>query len=419
MKKITRNNTQTSAPSPCRINTLVAALIAAGCATPALAVNKTWFGGAGDWSTNANWSPVGVPIAGDLVIINTGTSTLSFAQVVAGFTLNGGTLAGVGNLTLSGGSTWTAGAQTGTGTTQFNGSLAISGDGNKFIGGSRVVNTAGTTTWGGNTGGNNNYNRILNGGSGGTINNSGTWNDTNAFATYIDGGITFNNTGTYNKQGTTVTTLAGAFNNSATGTVNVNNGTLNIASNFSNAGVIDVDAGAIFQVSATNFANTATGVIGGNGTVETPTSGLSNSGDIDPGNSVGHLTINGDLSQTSIGTLNFELTSLSSFDLLTVTDDVTLAGEIAVWNLGYTPVIGDSFMVMTFDDRAGTTFSSLSVNGFGSGVTFNVVYNPHDVTLQVAAVPEAETWVMLLAGLGLVGFVVRRRNTLDKGAAFV
>ncbi|MEQ6340322.1 MAG: PEP-CTERM sorting domain-containing protein [Gammaproteobacteria bacterium] len=67
---------------------------------------------------------------------------------------------------------------------------------------------------------------------------------------------------------------------------------------------------------------------------------------------------------------------------------------------------------MTFDDRAGTTFSGLSVNGFGAGVAFNVLYNPHDVTLQVAAVPEAETWVMMLAGLGLVGFVARRRNTL-------
>jgi hypothetical protein len=109
-------------------------------------------------------------------------------------------------------SCWTGGAQAGTGTTQFNGNLNISGDGNKFIGGGRAVNTAGTTTWGGNTGGSNNYNRILNGGSGGTINNTGTWNDSNAFATYIDGGIAFSNADTYNKQGNTVTTLAGAFN---------------------------------------------------------------------------------------------------------------------------------------------------------------------------------------------------------------
>ncbi|MFZ5593008.1 MAG: hypothetical protein ACOY4D_01865 [Pseudomonadota bacterium] len=364
-------------------------------------------GGAG-----ANWSPAGTPGAGDLAIINAGASTLSFAAVVNGLSLGGGTLAGMGNLTLTSGSTWTGGTQTGTGATQFNGNLGITGDNRKDITGGRAVNTAGTTTWGGNTGTNGNgiwYNYSS---TGSTINNSGTWNDTNAFSTHISTGIAFNNTGTYNKNGSAITTLDGAVNNSATGTINVNAGTLNITSNFANAGIINVDAGAIFQVSATNFANTATGVIGGNGTVTTPISGLSNSGDIDPGNSIGHLTINGDLRQTPAGTLNFELTSLSSFDLLTVTDDVTLDGKIAVWNLGYTPVVGDSFKVMTFDDRAGTTFSSLSVNGFGAGVAFNVLYNPHDVTLQVAAVPESETWVMMLTRLGLVGFAVRRRNPL-------
>jgi hypothetical protein len=45
-------------------------------------------------------------------------------------------------------------------------------------------------------------------------------------------------------------------------------------------------------------------------------------------------------------------------------------------------------------------------------VTFNVVYNLHDVTLTVVAVPEPETWGMLLAGLGLVGFAARRRGRL-------
>lgn len=31
----------------------------------------------------------------------------------------------------------------------------------------------------------------------------------------------------------------------------------------------------------------------------------------------------------------------------------------------------------------------------------------------VSAVPEAQTWAMLLAGLGLVGFVARRRAGRD------
>ena len=104
--------------------------------------------------------------------------------------------------------------------------------------------------------------------------------------------------------------------------------------------------------------------------------------------------------------------SLSSFDQLTVTDDVTLGGEIAIWNLGYTPVAGDSFVVATFDDRANTTFSSFSVNGFDPNL-FTVQYHDHDVT--VAVIPEPEQYLMLLAGLGLMGVVARRRRNGIRG----
>lgn len=82
-----------------------------------------------------------------------------------------------------------------------------------------------------------------------------------------------------------------------------------------------------------------------------------------------------------------------------------------MWNLGYAPAIGDSFVVATFDERlASSTFSSVSMHGFGSGVNFDVIYHQHDVTLAVTAVPEPENWAMLLAGLGLMGAVIRRRR---------
>ncbi len=75
-------------------------------------------------------------------------------------------------------------------------------------------------------------------------------------------------------------------------------------------------------------------------------------------------------------------------------------------------MIGDSFVVATFDDRlANSTFSSVSMHGFGSGVHFDVLYHQHDVTLAVTAVPEPEQYLMLLAGLGLMGAVARRRRT--------
>src|SRR2546428_9548854 len=99
--------------------------------------------------------------------------------------------------------------------------------------GNRVMNLPGTTTWSGNTGVNNN--QILFGG--GTINNTGTWNDTNAFDSFFNnfsGTNAFNNSGTYNKQSNTLTTIPMAFTNTAT--VNVNAGTLRLAGNDTDTG---------------------------------------------------------------------------------------------------------------------------------------------------------------------------------------
>jgi hypothetical protein len=44
-------------------------------------------------------------------------------------------------------------------------------------------------------------------------------------------------------------------------------------------------------------------------------------------------------------------------------------------------------------------------NYFGEDFTANVVGT-------FAAVPEAETWALLLAGFGMVGFAARRRRAL-------
>ena len=74
------------------------------------------------------------------------------------------------------------------------------------------------------------------------------------------------------------------------------------------------------------------------------------------------------------------------------------------------PVIGDSFVVMTFDQRLlNSTFDAVTTQGYGTGITFEAIYNPHDVTLVVVAVPEPQTYAMLLAGLTLLGAIARRR----------
>jgi hypothetical protein len=234
---------------------------------------------------------------------------------------------------------------------------------------------------------------------------------------HFNGTNAFNNSGTYNKQSGTLTTIEVAYNN--TGTTNVNAGTMHLTNSFTNQGLIDVNAAAAFLVartSNTTFINSESGEIQGDGTVIAPTLGLSNDGAINPGDGIGHLTIDGDLTQASGGVINFELASLSSFDQLTVTDDVTFGGVIGIGNLGYAPVVGDSFVVATFDERlANSTFTNVDMHGFGSGVAFDVSYHEHDVTLTVTAVPEPEQYALFLAGLGLMGVMVRRRRNHIRG----
>ena len=160
------------------------ALLAAGLATPAAALDYVWLGGSGNWDNGANWSLLGVPGAGDLATINAGTATLSFDRLVGELRMTAGTLTGAG-LTISGTATLIGGNQTGTGTSQFNGNVLISGNSSRTLSGGRIMATAGTTTWGGNTsdGGNG-----LNFSGSASIVNTGTWNDTNACASSIGSG---------------------------------------------------------------------------------------------------------------------------------------------------------------------------------------------------------------------------------------
>jgi hypothetical protein len=75
-------------------------------------------------------------------------------------------------------------------------------------------------------------------------------------------------------------------------------------------------------------------------------------------------------------------------------------------------VVGDTFVIATFEDRLNDSkFASISTRGYGSDVRFSVIYNEHDLTLAVTAVPEPENWAMFLAGLGLMVSVFRRKQT--------
>ena len=126
---------------------------------------------------------------------------------------------------------------------------------------------------------------------------------------------------------------------------------------------------------------------------------------------IGLLTVDGDLRLQAGALLNVDLAGLASFDRLAVTDDVVLGGTIQVHNAGYMPVVGDSFVVMTFDQRLDATpIAAVTTLGYGAGVAFEAIVNPHDVTLVVVSVPEPGSAALTLAGLGLLARRLRQRR---------
>lgn len=358
---------------------------------------------------------------GTLTLAGAGTilNLLAPTTIATRFDMTGGTIGGA-DLLLNGpyGLTISSslGVLAGPTTTTLQGNGTVSGGPNNTFGldAKHVLRNQGSMTITGVL----DLNRLSNTGSGRIDNAAGAlidvqtfnqsifatnWTATNA----LDGGADarVNNAGTFRMSGNGTYHVAVPFFN--TGIVEVVKGALNIPT-FANGGTVHVAPGTTFRAGS-SFVNT--GLIQGGGTVVGPTAGLTNAGTIAPGNSPGHLTIAGDLIMQSDGSVSIELGGVADFDLLTINGDATLAGDLDIVRFaGYAPTVGDSFIVMTFNDRNATKFDRVNLLGFGSGVVFDVTYRDQDVLLGVSAVPEPETWLMLLGGLGLLGLVARHRR---------
>ncbi len=96
------------------------------------------------------------------------------------------------------------------------------------------------------------------------------------------------------------------------------------------------------------------GTLGGTGTLE---GNVVNAGKVTPGSPNGQLTITGNYTQTSAGSLGIQLSGTQAgtqYGQLLINGSASLGGTLAVtYAQTFTPALGNSFQVMTFDSASG------------------------------------------------------------------
>jgi hypothetical protein len=119
-----------------------------------------------------------------------------------------------------------------------------------------------------------------------------------------------------------------------------------------------------------------------------------------------------DASLTSTG---FELLNLNSVDMSFLNTNYTLANSLVAPDISFQDgsFLGLSWSVNSLIPDVGFTFVAGSVNANDAFIAYDTTLGTSGAgNVIYAAVPEPETYAMLLIGLGLMGVVARRRNVV-------
>ncbi len=341
------------------------------------------FGGANTFNAGTVFTGAGS------VVVNT-SSAFNGAFTASNLVLSGGTQTGAAAM-LNGQAQFSTGALAGGWTVAPGATLNVQGTGTKTLVGAVIVNS-GTVAWQASSGN-------INFQSDSSLTNNGVLDAQGNAALVYGGGTasTFINNGTLRKTagtGSTVLSNSASLSFVNNGRVDVQVGTIQLPGSFSNAGTLM-----------------------GSGTLNSA-GGLTNNGTLAPGSfGTGTLALTGGaLAQAASATFAVDLTSPSSFDLLTVAGAAALNGTLALNCLGACSfAVGDSFTILNATGALTGTFAGVTLTGFASGA-FNVIYDTANsdvrlfVTQSVTAVPEPSTHAMFLAGAAVLGGLAWRRR---------
>jgi autotransporter-associated beta strand protein len=145
---------------------------------------------------------------------------------------------------------------------------------------------------------------------------------------------------------------------------------------FVNAGTLSVNGSIASSPVFVNFG----GTLGGNGTVGPTT--ILGGGALSPGNSVGTLTVNGNLVFAAASLYMVEVQG-NTADRTNASGTATLAGTVGAVNLGGIPV--HSYTILSAAAGRTGTFDSLTALNLPAFLTASLAYTPTDVQLNLTS----------------------------------
>jgi fibronectin-binding autotransporter adhesin len=186
-------------------------------------------------------------------------------------------------------------------------------------------------------------------------------------------------------------TVAGGGDYSQSGGLTIVNGVLAASNVLVNGGTVD-----------------GFGTINGNLTI--------NAGMLGAGDAVGRLAVAGSFNQAATSVFNVQIAGYdqgAGYDWLAIGGISRFGGKLRVaFDDSFNAKPDDIFTLVTYASWDRSEFSGLLVSGLGSGYLAKLRYTDNALLLQVAAVPEPESYAMMLAGLGLIRLMARRRQAL-------